>query len=166
MNRCLNERALLAIYTHEGTVAEQSHVRRCADCAERYELLVQDLKTIGQVLEAPPPAWQGRRVLAWQLPWIPVAIASAAILVVALDIAWVRLSSPAQVALNVNDVATFTGDLSNALFETGDANPGPQMVAEVSYLDAALDAGHPCTPDRFLTGDCDDQLSALMIESE
>ena len=178
MNRCLNERALLAIYTHEGTAAEESHVRLCADCAERYELLVQDLKTIGQVLEAPPPAWQGRRVLAWQLPWrlpwIPVAIASAALLVVALGIAWVRLSSPVQVALSVNDVSAFTADLSNALFGTGDANAVPQgdanavpqMVAEVSYLDAALDAGHPCTPDQLLTGDCDDQLSALMIESE
>ncbi len=166
MSRCLNERALLAIYTHEGTAAEQAHVRLCADCAERYELLVRDLKTIGQVLEALPPAWEGQRVWAWRGPWLPVAIAAGAILVVALGIARVRLSSPVQVALSVNDVSAFTADLSNALFATGDANAIPGMVAEGSYLDAALDAGYSCTQDRFLTGECDDQLSALMIESD
>jgi hypothetical protein len=166
MKRCLSERALVRLHLNEGTAAQQFHLRMCTNCAKRYELLVHDLKTIGHVLESPPPAWEGGRVLAWRVPWLPVAIASAAILVVALDIAWVQLSSPVQVALSVNDVSRFTADLSNALFATGDANAVPEMVAEVSYLDAALDAGHPCTPDRFLTGDCDDQLSALMIESE
>jgi hypothetical protein len=166
MNRCLNERALLALYTHEGTAVAQAHLRLCVDCAERYKLLVQDLETIGQALEAPPPVSEGRRVLAWRIPWIPAAIACAALLLVALDVAWVRRISPVQVGRRVPSDSVFAADLSNALFATGDANAVPQGVVELSYLDAALDAGHPCTQDRFLAGACDDQLSALLIENE
>ena len=55
MKRCLNERALVRLYLHEGTATQQFHLRTCADCAERYEQLVGDLDTIGQVLKAPPP---------------------------------------------------------------------------------------------------------------
>lgn len=166
MNRCLNERALLQIYTREGTVAEQSHLRLCADCAERYESLVQDLETIGRVLEAPPPVWEDRRVSAWRLAWIPAAVACAALLLVSLDVASVRRSSPVQVARGLASDAVLAADLSNALFANSDANALSTGIVEVSYLDAALDAGHPCTQERFLDGDCDDQLSAFMIESE
>jgi hypothetical protein len=166
MNRCLNERALVALHTREATPAQQAHVRLCADCAERYDSVVADLKTIGRVLKTPPPAWEARRVLASWVRWVPAAIACAALLLVILDVAWVRRLSPMQGARRVDHDVTFAADLSNALFAAVDANSIQPNIIEVSYLDAALDAGHPCTQDRYLNGDCNDDVSALMIEDE
>jgi hypothetical protein len=163
MNRCLGERALLRNYLHEGTAAEQSHLRQCADCAERYELLTEDLETIDQALDAPPLAAEPRR--AWPLRWVPAAAVGMAVVALLLGVAWLR--RPAPVAAHPTGLAVFVADVSDALFATGEANALPQIAAaETSYLDAALDAGHPCTRERFLAGDCSDQLSALLIDSE
>ncbi len=85
MNRCLNERALLRIYTHEGTAAEQSHLRLCADCAEHYEQLVEDLETIGQVLEAPPPGAQIRVALPRRERWMSAAAACIVLIALVLE---------------------------------------------------------------------------------
>ena len=37
---------------------------------------------------------------------------------------------------------------------------------EVAYVDAALEAGQPCSRDRFFTGECNDQVSAFQSEGE
>ncbi|HVN86135.1 MAG TPA: hypothetical protein VMW17_14950 [Candidatus Binatia bacterium] len=165
-NRCLNERELLALYTREETSKAQSHVRECADCRERYESLVADLQTIGRVLDAPPPAWEDRPASVWRMPWIPVAVGAAAILLLMLNVSSMHQSPSLRAAWNGSPVSAFTTDLSDALFATGDANAVPEMFTDASYLDAALDAGSSCTRERFMSGDCDDQLSALMIESD
>src|ERR1019366_2231917 len=46
MNRCLSERALLRAHMAEATGAEHAHLRLCADCAERFDALVEDLHAI------------------------------------------------------------------------------------------------------------------------
>ncbi len=166
MNRCLDERVLLRMYMHESSAAEQSHLRLCADCTEHYDQLVVDLETIGHALEAPPSAAVSRRASAARMPWVPAAVACAALAVVMLVFAWVRRSSPVQVATRIHSVSAFAGDLSDALFATSAASAFVPLAEEAPYLEAALNAGQPCTQDRFFRGACNDQLSALMIEDE
>jgi hypothetical protein len=167
MNRCLNERALLRISMDESTAAEQTHLRFCADCAEHYDLLLEDLETIGRALEVPPPrALHNRDVLPHRLRWMTTAIAIAALAVLVLDITWLRRSSPVQVAAHTSSVASFAADLSAALFPTTDTSTTFQLAAEAPYLEAALEMGQPCTQDRFFTGECDDQLSPVLVEGD
>jgi hypothetical protein len=165
MKRCLSERALVRLYLHEGTAAQQVHLRMCADCAERYEQLIGDLGTIGQVLEAPPVGEIGR-VPIWRLRWVPAAIACAVLVVVVLDAAWLRRSSPVEVALRTSDVSAFATDLSDALFGTNDASVLPVAGVEAPYLEAALEVGRPCTRERLLTGECSDEVFAFLTEGE
>ena len=165
MNRCPNEYALVRIYTHEGTAAEQSHLRFCADCAERYDLLVEDLATIGQALDAPPAA-ELRERAPWRMRWVPAAAACVALLAVAFGLARLREPSRMQVASRTASSSAFAADLSAALFASSEVDALPQLAAETPYLEAALDAGRPCTQDGFLSGECSDQLSALLSEGE
>ncbi|MBI1816722.1 MAG: hypothetical protein HYR72_17220 [Deltaproteobacteria bacterium] len=166
MNRCLDERALLRMYTHDGSAAEQSHLRLCTECTEHYDQLVGDLETIGHALATPPPAAVSRRALPARMSWVPAGIAGAALAVVMLNFAWVRHSSPVQVATRLHNVSAFAGDLSDALFATSDASAFVPLAEEAPYLEAALNAGQPCTQDQFFRGACTDQFSALMIEDE
>jgi hypothetical protein len=166
MKRCLSERALVRLYLRESTATQQSHLRMCADCAERYQQLFADLDTIGQVLAAPPVAEIGRAPL-WGLRWMPAAIACGAVLVVlVLDAAWLRRSSPVEVAERASSASAFATDLSDALFGPSDASGIPAVAAETPYLEAALEAGQPCTRDRLLAGECIDEVSAFLAEGE
>ena len=89
MNRCLNERALLRMYTHESTAAERSHLRLCADCAERYDLFTEELEAIGHVLQSPPRlAIEPRRLWSIQMPWVPATAGCLALLALVLGVAW------------------------------------------------------------------------------
>jgi hypothetical protein len=165
MKRCLSERALVRLYVHEGTATQQFHLRMCADCAKRYEQLVGDLDTIGQVLEAPPAAKIGRAPL-WGLRWMPAAITCAALAVLILDAAWLRRSSPVEVAERASSASAFAADLSDALFGSSEVSTSPAAGPEAPYLEAALEAGQPCTRDRLLTGECSDEVSAFLAEGE
>jgi len=166
MSRCLNEAALLRIHTRESVADERSHLRLCADCAERYKLLVQDLETIGRVLEAPPlGAENRRRSPSWRLQWMPVATAAcAALLVMVVGVAWLQRRVPVQVAARPSGVSAFADDLSAALFAGADTNTLPQLGGDAPYVEAALQAGQPCTQERFFTGECNDQVSALLMD--
>ncbi len=165
MNRCLNERALLRVCMREGTAAEHSHLRRCADCAERQDQLEEDLETIGWALSTVPPQVARVRRLAWQpAAWMTAAVACAVLGVLVLDVAWLRLSPPVQIERA--SVSTFAADLSAALFPMNDSSATPQLAAEAPYLEAALEMGQPCTQERFFAGECDDQLSPVLIETD
>jgi hypothetical protein len=166
MKRCLSERALVWLYLREGTAAQQFHLRMCADCAERYEQLVDDLDTIGRVLEAPPPVGEIGRAPGWRLRWAPAAVACAVLVVLLLDVTWLRRSSPVEIAVRASGVSAFATDLSDALFGPSDASAPAPVGAEAPYLEAALEAGQPCTRDRFLTGECSDEVSAFLTEGE
>jgi hypothetical protein len=166
MRRCLSERALVRLYLREGTATQQFHVRMCADCAERYEELIGDLDAIGQVLKAPPPAGEIERVSSWRLGWMPAAIACAVLVVLVLDAAWLRHSSPVELAVRTSNVSAFATDLSDALFGPSDTSAIPAAAIEAPYLEAALEAGQPCTRERLLNGECNDEVSAFLSESE
>jgi hypothetical protein len=86
--------------------------------------------------------------------------------VLVLDATWLRRSSPVEVAVRASSVSAFATDLSDALFGPSDANEIPPVAAEVSYVEAALEAGQPCTRERLLTGECSDEVSAFLAESE
>ncbi len=167
MNQCLRERALLRIFLHEGTSAEQAHLRLCADCAEHYDLLLEDLEAIRRALQAPPPRVSPiRGALPRRVQWMTAAIAVAALGMLILSVAWLRRSSRMQVAAHVGSASTFATDLSNALFPTSDTGEVLQLAAEAPYLEAALEMGQPCTQDRFFAGQCDDQLSPVPTEDD
>ncbi len=166
MKQCLSERALVRLYLREGTATQQFHLRMCADCAERYEQLVGDLDAIGQVLKAPPPVGEIGRASLWRLRWAPAAVACVLLVVLVLDAVWLRPSSPVEVAVRTSSVSAFATDLSDALFGPSDANAIPPVAVEASYLEAALEAGQPCTRERLLTGECSDEVSAFLTEGE
>ena len=166
MNRCLGERGLLRVHSREGSAAERRHLQLCADCAEHYEQLVEDLETIGRALERPAPAGEGSRALAGRVPWMPVAVACATLLAVIVDVAWIRRSSPVRLVAQTRSVSAFATDLSDALFAPNTETSVARLPREAPFLDAALDAGRPCTRSEFLAGECDDQLSALFVEGE
>ena len=171
MNQCLSERVLLQIYMREGLDAQRSHLRLCADCAERYDHLTEDLETIGQVLEAPPLHSKVREVPSWRQGWIPAAATCMALIVLALGITRLRQPPPVHVAQRPGSFSAFAKDLSTALFATADVTVVAPLVQEASYREAsylvvALEAGQPCTQESFFSGECNDQLSAFAIESE
>ncbi len=166
MNRCLSDQALLEIHAHEGAVADQAHLRGCHACADRYRQLADDLMTIGHVLAAPPPVATSGRGAAWGVPWMPVAVVGAALAVVLLDVVAVRRLSPVEFAAPSIRGADFAEELDSALFELPETNTLAAVGFETAALDAALDMGVPCTGDRYVSGECDDPLSSLVIEED
>ena len=168
MNECLNERTLLQVYAHDGTVAERQHLRLCADCAERYEKLAEDLDTLCHILAAPPSRRAVPRANPLRIGWVPVAAAAVALLAVVVGVPWLRQEAPAptQIAAPRAAVAAFAADVSAALFADSTSTLTVALATSDTYLQAALDTGSPCTRDRYLTGTCDDQLSVLLFESE
>jgi hypothetical protein len=167
MKECLNERTLLQLYTRDGTAAERQHLRLCADCAERYDMLAEDLDALRHILAAPPPRGVVRRANAVRVGWVSVAAAAVALLAVHGGVSWLRQEAPppTHLATPAGTVAAFAADVSAALF--ADSTPTLTVAlatSDTSYLQAALDAGSPCTRDRYLNGACNDELSALLFE--
>lgn len=169
MKRCLSERALLRVHTHDGTVVEREHLQGCADCAQRYDALAEDLTALQRILEEPAPAAVAQGVSPLRLGWIPMAAAAAALIALLVSGPWLRQPTPVplQVALRRSNVSAFAADVSAALFANDDPSTMVALApSDAPYLQAALDAGSPCTRDRYFNGECDDQLSALILESD
>ncbi len=169
MTRCLSERALLRVHSRDGTATEREHLQLCADCAERYDALIEDLSLLQRTLKEPEPATAAQRVrFPLQLSWLPVAAAAAALLALVVSVPWLRQppSAPVQVASRSPNVSAFAADVSAALFANNDAAAAVLAANDAPYLQAALDAGSPCTRDQYFNGECDDQLSALIMESD
>ena len=163
MNRCLGERALLALHFTAGNARAHAHLRLCADCAERYEALVDDLEVIGTSLAGPPPARMRRHALPLR-PRVLAAAALGTVLAFAIGITAVRRPAPPQSATRSNTLSAFAADVSEALFPNAGVSDLPQLASDAPYLRAALEVEWPCTQDRFLDGECGDQLSALLFE--
>jgi len=163
MNRCLNDGALWQMYTDEGTAAQHLHVEHCAECTRRYSQLVEELQTIGQALAIPPlvEAHSSR----WAAPWLSLTTVGAGVTALLLGVLLLRPAAPTPATARSANVATFAADLSTALFAPDSEAVSPTR-SEALYVEAALDAGQPCGGERFLDGECDDQLSALVIEDE
>jgi len=169
MKRCLSERALLQVHNREGTAVQQEHLRLCADCVERYDQLVEDLEALHGVLQAAPPAVEVRRAVPFSIGWVPVAAAAVALLAIVGGVRLLRAPTapPVQVASRGTAVSAFAADVSAALFADGaPTTTGALATTDAPYLQAALDSGSLCTRDRYFGGECDDQLSALILESE
>lgn len=166
MNRCLSERALLAVHTNDASPAEHSHLRQCAACAERYDALTHDLNMIDAMLSAPPPRrLSASRPSLRQPVWVFATAAFGVALAVLVVAAWLATPAPIEVAVREPSVAGFAADVSAAIF----ASPGDDLAspsADPPYLRAALDVGSPCTSEEFFRGECTDQISALFLESE
>ena len=169
MKRCLTERALLRVHSRDGSAAEREHLQLCPNCAERYDALAEDLRLLQRTLEEPEPAAAVHHVsFPFRLGWVPVAAAAAALLALVVGVRWLRqpMSGPLQVASRSSNVAAFAADVSTALFANNDATTVALASNDAPYLQAALNAGSPCTRDRYFNGECDDQLSALILESD
>jgi hypothetical protein len=164
MKRCLNERALVRLYLHEGTATQQFHLRTCADCAERYDALVDDQHASDAILTTtPPPAVVTRRLSRWHMGWAPAA-AFVVLLAAVASVISLRRPAPPPMASRSTNVSAFAADVSLALFASADAGDFPQIESAPSDLGAALEAGWACTQDRYFNGECNDQLSMLLFE--
>jgi hypothetical protein len=165
MNRCLSERALLRVSLKEATGAEHAHLRLCADCAERYDALADDLHAIDAILtKTPPPALLTSRLPRWRMGWAPVA-AFAVLLAAVVSVLSLRQPTPLPMTSRNTNVSGFAADVSAALFAGADAGDFPQIESGPADLRVALEAGWACTQDRYFNGECNDQLSVLLVEA-
>ena len=160
MNRCLNQRALLDVATGEGTAAQRSHLRECADCVERCDALRDDLEAIDGVITRTRPASSAApRPVAVLVHWAPAAAAVVSLLAVQLTVSRLLTPAPVQVAARPGAMAAFAADVSAALFAAGETTEVTQVAAAAPYLQAALESGLPCTQERFLIGQCNDAVA-------
>ncbi len=166
MNRCLSERALVRVYFNEASADEHAHLRLCADCAESYDRLVDDLDAIHETLATvPPPKAADTRLAPWRWGWLAAAFSVAAVAVV-VSVVWLREPAPVQLAAGTRSVSAFATDVSTALFAGADSDDVAEIGEDAPYLHAALEAGQPCTENAFFNGECSDQVSALLIETD
>jgi hypothetical protein len=96
-------------------------------------------------------------------------MAAAALVAVVISVPWLRqpMSGTMQVASHRSNVSAFATDVSAAVFADNDATAVVALASDdAPYLLAALDAGSACTRDRYFNGECDDPLSALILESD
>ncbi len=162
MNGCLNERALLALYYQEENPTGRSHLRVCADCAERYDALADDLERIVTTLNGPAPARLQGRVLPLRPRLLAAAVGTFAALTITL-VALHRPTSPQSVARR-STLSALASDVSDAVFANAIVSDDSQLAPDTAYVRAALEADWPCTQDRFLDGECTDQVSALVFD--
>jgi len=164
MNRCLRERTLLEIVFGDGTAAQHAHLRLCADCAERYDALSDDIETMSSTLaRTAPPVRVKIDVSRVLMRWVPLGAVAAVLLIAGATVNLLRAPVPAPLALSSSNVPAFAADVSAALFASGD-DAGSASVDDAPYLQAALEAGLPCTQERFFDGECEDQVFALVME--
>src|ERR1700687_630861 len=162
MNQCLSEGALLGVLSGDGTTTMHTHLRLCADCAERYDALTNDLEVIGAVLAQPPPQTSlVTRVDIWLLRWVPAVVAVVVLVGAGVVVNRLLAPVPAEFAAYRGSTSALAADVSAALFAGDDASGGTQLAYEAPYLQAALEAGLLCTQERFFRGQCTDSLSAL-----
>lgn len=162
MNRCPSERAVLSVYLKEATAAEETHLRQCAACAHRYETLVDDLHAINAVLtSAPPPMAEAGRLSGMHIGWLPAA-AFVVVLTVVAGVIALRRPAPLPMTARNTAVAALAADVSAALFAETDVD-APLMESEP--LATAFEAGRTCTQERYFDGECNDQLSVLLLEA-
>ncbi len=163
---CLRERRYLSVQAGEGTPAEYRHLRQCADCAERYDALLEDLELIGAVLTAPPPRLSAPAgAFSSRVPRLTVAGAGIATLAVALVAGNLWLRSPVTAAREPANVGGLAEEFSIALLSADDLQPVSATGPDVSDVRAALSGHWPCPWEESGGGECDDDLSALLGQS-
>ena len=168
MNTCLRNRALLLLSAGEGTSEQQAHLATCTVCAARYRQFVGELESIERILRTPPPpAAPFFRRLTLRGPWLP-AVALAVTVALVWGGVWLRqLSRPIVAEETSHDVVSFLADqVSPALFATADVRLAevPTPVANLTYLQAALDEGWPCEQQEpFPTTRCDMHPFPLLL---
>jgi len=166
MRRCLRERALFDVLSGDGTPAQHAHLRLCAGCAERFDALSDDLGAISGVLAQRPP-WRVARRVAWpRQRWVPLGVAAAVLLAVGVATTLLRAPAPVPLALSSASMPAFADDVSAALFASGDDSGSAPSAIDAPYLQAALEAGLPCTQQRIFDGECEDQIFALVLQSD
>jgi len=167
MTRCLNERALVRVYFKDGTAAEHSHLRWCADCAEAYDRLVDDLEAIHETLASVSPApLAAAHAVPWRRAWVPLAALALAVIAIVVGVLWRQPPAPIQVAAETRSVSAFGRDIASALFPGAGIDTVAEFGSDAPYLYAALEAGRPCSEDAFVNGECSDQVSALMFGAD
>lgn len=148
MSRCVSDRALLRLYAGEENSLQRAHVQQCPNCAARTQLLIRDLKIIGEVLWETPPRIVARRSSRFSGRWRPVAAVLAAMLIVL----WMRggreslLYSPVQPDQSEEVQQFLAQEIAPALFATVDTTIAtvPTPVDHLTYVQAALEETWPC----------------------
>ena len=156
----------MSVQAGEGTAAEYDHLRLCADCAERYDALLEDLELIGDVLKGPPPrrpAFAG--AFSSRVPRLAVAGAGIAMLAVVLAAGSLWRRSPATAEPQAANVRGLAEEVSIALLSADDLQPVSASGPDVSDVRAALSGRWPCPWEESGGAECDDDLSALLGQS-
>ncbi len=95
-----------------------------------------------------------------------IAATAAVLVAVLVSVRAFRQPGAVPVARRSAAVAAFAADVSAALFPDSAPTTIALATNDTSYLQAALDVGSLCTQERYLNGECNDQLSALLFEGE
>ena len=163
---CLSERRFLSVQAGEGTAADYNHLRLCADCAERYDALLEDLELIGEVLKAPPPRLPATAgAFSSRVPRLAVAGVGVTILAAVLVAGGVWRRSAVSVLPEPANVGGLAEEISIALLSADDLLPASAPGPDVSEMHAALSGRWPCPSVESASGECDDDLSALLGQS-
>jgi hypothetical protein len=95
MSRCVNDHTLWLLSEGQASCTNRAHVAVCADCAARYERLVNDLKGLKVVLDAAPPVLAARtRRRPSGMTWLTTMAATAAMLWLAWTGLWLLGPTP------------------------------------------------------------------------
>ncbi len=130
--------------------------------------LLRQQRTVGRSFasHASPPRVLPRPVFGASVSWATAAAALILLVGFAWGVGWWVSDEPVSLATRTANVSAFAADVSAALFATNDATGLLQLASDAPDLQAALEAGWPCTQARFLNGECDDQVSALFFEGQ
>jgi hypothetical protein len=135
MSRCVNDHALWLLSEGQASCINRAHVAVCADCAARYQRLVNDLEVLRAALTAAPPVLAARtRRRATGAAWLTAMAATAAMLWLAWSGLWLLGPSPSVVPQGGGQQAvwSFWEGVSETLF-------GPDDVGAVETVDLPFD---------------------------
>jgi len=185
MNRCLDDRALLLAAIGEGSTEECAHLASCRSCGSRCAQLKSDLDVLSTALRGVPPRLAPAPSSHYTNRFWVGALAMAATVTVIVALQWLRrppgtelarVGAAPSAATRSRDVSAYAEEVSAAMFDTAadrrlssgifDVAPrdnGQRLTPEAATLEDALDAGSPCTGQRFMSGDCNDYVSALFF---
>jgi hypothetical protein len=156
MSRCLSDDALERVEAELASVAERAHLAGCAACTARHRRIRGELALITGVLRdtAEP---RTRPVATRRRRWMPATVglaASAAALLIWVEVAVWRAGTPVPPTMQPHEVAAILADVSAALFSvSGDPatattgatteNPAASLELMAQELDQALTGGEP-----------------------
>jgi hypothetical protein len=185
MNRCLDDRVLLLAAIGEAGTEDCTHLASCRPCSSRYAQLKGDLDVLSTALRGVPPRLAPAPSSHYTNRFWVASLAMAATVTVIVALQWLRRPAGTELAgvgaepaaaTRSRDVSAYAEEVSAAMFDTAadrrlssgifdvaTRDNGQRLTPDAATLEDALDAGSPCTGQRFMSGDCNDYVSALFF---